>query len=67
MYCNVTRSRSLNSCCYKHDEAYGPEGTGSRLEADRALRDCIRNQGHPVKAQIYYIAVRLFGWIFFKR
>lgn len=49
-------------CCNKHDVAYGWGGTeGDRKAADKELRNCMKKMGHPFRAQIYYMAVRVFG------
>jgi len=54
------------ACCGQHDIAYGVGGTWQdRLQADRALRNCIWNSGEPFLALIYYLGVRLFGWLFY--
>jgi hypothetical protein len=67
-------------CCAEHDCYYqGKAGEKvSRAEADRRLRDCILKKGIPSKigpinyntnwflAGVYYAAVRLFGWKFWR-
>lgn len=55
-----------NGCCVMHDFDYGPEGTVSRKESDRQLRNCVASCGHPVYAWLGWIAVRSFGWIWWK-
>lgn len=50
-------------CCDEHDLAY-EEGGGrvDRALADRRFRQCIRESGRPVRAVLFWLAVRLFGW-----
>ncbi len=52
-------------CCDEHDLAY--EEGGSRRDralADKRFRQCIRASGRPVRAWIFWLAVRLFGRTF---
>ncbi|MGN5479540.1 hypothetical protein ACTMU2_29400 [Cupriavidus basilensis] len=37
----------MNSCCHQHDHDYGTNGTKSRVQADRDLRECVRAGGGP--------------------
>lgn len=49
-------------CCLEHDISYWQGGPRSlKLAADRKLRSCIAESGHPAIAQIYYYAVRAGG------
>lgn len=49
-------------CCVRHDIRYWAGGTAKeRAEADRMLRDAVRDGGHPVIAWAMWIAVRLGG------
>lgn len=49
-------------CCDEHDVAYEEGGRREeRREADRRFRECIRESGRPVRAVIFWCAVRLFG------
>lgn len=57
---------SINSCCHQHDRDYGVRGTVSRAEADKRLRNCLISQGHPIKAWVFWVLVRIFGWIYYK-
>ena len=51
--------------CDVHDYAYGSGITAKdRLKADRQLRKCIQAYA-PIKATIFYVGLRLFGWIWF--
>lgn len=54
----------VESCCESHDIAY-TVGT-SRKAADLALYRCLKRE-RPLFAGLVYSAVRLFGWIFYKR
>lgn len=51
-------------CCDEHDLAYA-EGGGrnDRAIADTRFRDCIAESGRPVRAWLFWLAVRLFGWL----
>jgi hypothetical protein len=50
------------SCCNNHDVHYWSGGTeDARKDADRVLRQCIADRGHPGLAQIYYGGVRVMG------
>lgn len=49
-------------CCEIHDRAYWQGGDISlRLDADIALMQCVRANGHPHWAVIMFIAVRIGG------
>ncbi|EGJ49062.1 hypothetical protein [Desulfocurvibacter africanus] len=55
-------------CCDEHDLAYEEAESLADLRlADRRLRDCLRQAGRPVRSWIYYAAVRLCGWWYWKR
>ncbi len=56
---------SAESCCEQHDKHY-QTGDISRWDADLRLYRCIRDSGRPVHAVIAFIAVRLFGWLFYR-
>lgn len=62
-----TDQDSIRNCCREHDVAYGINGTGTRAEADAALRECVKANGRPYRAWIMWTAVRAFGWAFYKR
>ena len=53
----------INSCCQKHDNAYGVNGPATgRKAADLALFQCfVKNGASPLKAFSAYVAVRVFG------
>lgn len=49
-------------CCDEHDLAYVQGGPAKwRAWADRLLRRCMIRRGYPVRAWLYWAAVRLFG------
>lgn len=49
-------------CCDQHDLAYEQGGLESvRLWADSLLFKCMLRSGHPVRAGLYWVAVRVFG------
>ncbi|MCK5003417.1 MAG: hypothetical protein KAS57_10345 [Gammaproteobacteria bacterium] len=49
-------------CCLEHDITYWHGGTyKERLAADLALRECVRDFGEPVTAQIMLGGVRVGG------
>ena len=52
----------LNLCCWRHDMLYRI-GHASRRLADYDLRRCIQRKGYRILPWIYWVAVRLFGWI----
>lgn len=54
-------------CCWERDyEYYGGGLASERKEADRRLYLCIKAQGYPVAAALFYCAVRVFGWRFWR-
>ena len=64
--CSFAPDLDIGFCCDAHDEAYQRGGSRrDRLAADRELRYCLWRAGRPLAAQIYYLGVRLFGWLFF--
>ena len=54
--CTHARDRNFKECCQMHDllRYVAPV---KRHEADRLLRLCIANHGHPVLAWVYWLAV----------
>lgn len=51
--------------CIEHDFAYWMGGTSKeRKIADQKLREAVIKTGHPIWANIMYIAVRIFGSIY---
>ena len=64
----ITRKPPVfNICCDEHDLAYEQGGAAEvRKWADGLMRDCITRMGYPMRAKIYYYAVRTFGWIFWR-
>lgn len=68
-YCLFLRSSKYNRNvgCKLHDNAYGIRGGGdrrARAAADKALYAHMRENHDPL-ALPAYVAVRLFGWLFF--
>ena len=56
-----------NIACKFHDNAYGIHGGGDakkRYELDKAFYDHLKKNNDPM-AFWAYLAVRLFGWLFF--
>ena len=52
-------------CCDEHDLAYEQGGAAEvRKWADGLMRDCMTRMGYPVRAAVYYRAVRALGWFF---
>lgn len=68
-YCTgVNLGERANGCCHDHDRAYGKAGTGTRLQADDALRECLIHNGMPRwQAWSVYYAVRMFGGAWWQR
>ena len=65
--CSYTPDFNFFECCDQHDKDYDKGGTKwDRYIADLKLRECIKDHGHPYKARIYYLGVRVFGRFFFK-
>ncbi len=51
-----------NDDCREHDVAYWKGGTrAERKEADRKLREAIRDKGKPLVASLMYVGVRVGG------
>ena len=64
--CSFVPDLDVGECCADHDIAYQIGGSETdRGDADLAFRTCIRSEGRPIVAFIYYWGVRLFGWLFF--
>ena len=64
--CSFAPDLDIGSCCARHDIAYQAGGNEfHRYVADIRFRNCIRAEGRPVVAAIYYRGVRAFGWLFF--
>jgi hypothetical protein len=64
--CTCAPEFNFAPCCGTHDLAYEAGGdSNDRLIADQGLFNCIWSSGKPLMALIYYLAVRVFGWMFF--
>jgi hypothetical protein len=60
--CSLSPDFGFRHCCDLHDLLYFVGGDRSdRRAADRHLRECIRGQGHPLLAWVYWLAVRTLG------
>jgi hypothetical protein len=66
MSCTFSPDGNWVSCCDTHDKQYSKNSRTSRKSADKQLRECVKKQGHPYYAKVMYVAVRAFGWIFYK-
>lgn len=53
-------------CCREHDQHYEIGTPFTRKEADQVFYHCIK-QHHPYLAPLMYLAVRVFGWRFYKK
>ncbi|HDL1272749.1 TPA: hypothetical protein PXG41_002045, partial [Mannheimia haemolytica] len=49
-----------------HDRDYGIRGTVTRADADKRLRECMIKNGNPIRAWLFWLVVRAFGWRFYK-
>ena len=60
--CTDAPDMNFKKCCVIHDYDYTVGGNElDRIKADKKLLLCIKNNGHPILAIIYYLVVRLFG------
>ncbi len=60
--CTMAPDLVFYDCCVSHDVFYAT-GEVSRAEADRQLKRCIHSKGHKFLSLIYWLAVRVYGWI----
>lgn len=60
--CSLSPDMVFSDCCITHDVDYYT-GIVSRAQADKNLRECIKRHGFPVLCWVYWIGVRIFGWI----
>ncbi len=65
--CNWPCSKKWNLCCAAHDICYAIGGNAkNRKFCDGAFAVCLAIAGMPPNmVKVYYLGVRLFGWIFF--
>lgn len=64
--CSFVPDFDIGECCAVHDLDYQTGGNEfQRWRVDVKFRNCIRNEGRPIVAVIYYWGVRSFGWLFF--
>lgn len=53
-------------CCNEHDECYARGGSvADKLLCDAAFWKCLWSHGAPIIAEVYELAVLLFGWFAF--
>jgi len=55
-----------NPACVMHDYLYST-GVVSRKEADRLFKCMLKGLGYPILSKVYYLGVRAFGWIRYKK
>lgn len=60
--CSFAPDFDFRICCHEHDKIYTFQSEPRRV-GDRRLRKCIKNEGHPILAWVYWVFVRIFGWI----
>lgn len=60
--CTMSPDLVFTECCYVHDINYAI-GDISRQAADKKLKECISKNGYPRLCWVYWIGVRLYGWI----
>ena len=60
--CSLFPDGNWGGCCVEHDRAYWQGGTAAeRKAADQALRECVKQKGYPILAQLMYVGVRVGG------
>lgn len=64
-YCTMFPDHKWGDCCKIHDNDYGINGVCSRKEADKKLKNCLKEKGYKIVSIIIYIGVRTFGWLRF--
>ncbi len=58
--CSCVPDFNFVQCCRDHDRAYYHGGSAEqRARADERFRQCIREKGHGVLDDVYYIGVRI--------
>lgn len=58
----MSRDIGCRYCCDEHDVAYHEGGSwADRRLADRRFRECMIDSGRPVRAWLFWAAVRLFA------
>ena len=60
--CSMSPDLEFSECCVEHDINYSTTEL-SRAESDTKLRQCIEKKGYPYLSVVYWIGVRLFGWM----
>jgi hypothetical protein len=54
------------TCCRRHDDDYAA-GKKTRAQADRDMLICIAQADAPGRAVLYWLGVRAFGWLHWKK
>lgn len=66
-YCTFFFEGNWSDCCWTHDEkvllAREYKSRIMRLEADEDLKECVKQKGHPIIANIMFIGVRFWAII----
>ena len=64
--CSMSPDLTFKNCCIEHDLSYRL-GLTKRSTADKNLRKCIAMHRHPILSWVYWIAVRIFGGLYFNK
>jgi len=63
--CSFVPDFGYRSCCDSHDRDYIKGGTeAERVASDLRLRECIEKCGNRSLAYVYWMGVRMGGWLF---
>lgn len=66
--CTGVPDFNFRKCCERHDRDYSHASSLTRRQADLGLKACISQYTlTPIIPTVYYVGVRLFGWIFYKK
>jgi hypothetical protein len=66
-YCTLSPDGDWADACQGHDAAYIDPNATSRLAADNELFRCLWKKNRRVVACVYWLAVRAFGWWYWRR
>lgn len=64
--CSFAPNFNFRDCCEEHDQDYAKAhrtNEKKRAKADRKLRLCIKCKGWKYLCWLYWLGVRIFGWI----
>ncbi len=65
-YCTMSPDGNWSECCKRHDRRYSNRRL-TRYQADVLLYRCIDKKTNcMLLAGIYFVGVRLFGWLHYK-